>query len=53
VVIEEIGEDSELIAGFLDVDFVLTVRQDDESIRIRILNVRNSELAGTATEWFK
>jgi hypothetical protein len=51
VVMEEIGI-SELRANFSDVDFVLTFRQDEESIRIRILSVKNGELVGMATERF-
>jgi hypothetical protein len=52
VVIEEIGEHSELVADFRHADYVLTVRQNDESIRVRIINVRNGEVAGIATERF-
>jgi hypothetical protein len=49
VVIEELGEDSELLANFRHADYVLTVRMDDSSIRVRLLNVRNGEVAGMAT----
>jgi hypothetical protein len=52
VVIEELGEDSELLANFRHADYVLTVRMDDSSIRVRLLNVRNGEVAGMATERF-
>jgi hypothetical protein len=52
VVLEEIGEDSELLANFRHADYVLTVRMDDSSLRVRLINVRNGELAGMATERF-